>query len=63
MMTIVNECLDLGANYMIKKLTKKDAAQSQETTSKENIPQMTEEELRKEIEIAKTPIPWAFKED
>ena len=56
MMTIVNECLDLGANYLIKKLTKKDAAKSQEATSDEIIPQMSEEELQEKIRIAKTPI-------
>lgn len=50
MMTIVNECIDLGANYMIKKLTKKDpATKSQEESGSEL--SISEKEA---IEIAKT---------
>lgn len=53
MMTIVNECIDLGANYLLKKLNKKEASpKSPEEASGENIPQERLDEL---IEIAKTP--------
>lgn len=58
MMTIINECIDLGANYMIKKLTKKEASpKSPEEAPEENI---TPEEEKRLIEIAKTP--WVGKD-
>lgn len=51
MMTIVNECIDLGANYLIKKLTKKDPTTKSEAGSNEIL---DDEQLKRNIEIAKT---------
>ena len=54
MMTIANECLDLGANYLIKKLTKKEPAKSQEDSSEITL---TPEDI-KNIEIIKNTNIW-----
>lgn len=52
MMTIVNECLDIGANWWIKKLTKKEpTTKSPEAGSSEIV---DDEQLKRNIEIAKT---------
>lgn len=56
MMTIINECIDLGANYMLKKLNKKPADAQQQAP--EDNPQIEyQKDLERNIEIAKTK--WA----